>query len=178
MKYLVKNNDSSIYAIKRFIGRDFNDTSVKEEIKMENFHFKIVPDKQGKYPLVLVYKDNKEIKITVEEISSFIIRKMVDNAEAYLNKKVSKLVITIPANFNDVQRLFTKNTAKLAGIEVLRIINEPTASALAYGIGEKKNETEKGKEKNIFRIFRSIILLLNFFNVKFYMSIFEIISYI
>jgi len=149
LAYLVKNYDSSIYAIKRFIGRDFNDTSVKEEIKFENFPFKIVPDKQGKYPLVLVGKDNKEIKFTVEEISSFIIRKMVESAESYLNKKVSKLVITVPANFNDAQRLCTKNAAKLAGIEVLRIINEPTAAALAYGIGEKKSETQSGEEKKI-----------------------------
>ena len=149
LAYLVKNYDSSIYAIKRFIGRDFNDTSVKEEIKFENFPFKIVPDKQGKYPLVLVGKDNKEIKFTVEEISSFIIRKMVESAESYLNKKVSKLVITVPANFNDAQRLCTKNAAKLAGIEVLRIINEPSAAALAYGIGEKKNETKSDEEKKI-----------------------------
>jgi len=149
LEYLIKNYDSSIYAIKRFIGRDFNDWSVKEEIKAENFPFKIVPDKQGKYPLVLVYKDNKEIKFTVEEISSFIIRKMVDNAEAYLGKKISKLVISVPANFNDAQRLCTKNAAKLAGIEVLRIINEPSAAALAYGIGEKKNETKSDEEKKI-----------------------------
>ncbi len=149
LEYLVKNYDSSIYAIKRFIGRDFNDNSVKEEIKFENFPFKIVPDKQGKYPLILVDKDNKEIKFTVEEISSFVIRKMVDSAESYLGKKVSKLVITVPANFNDAQRQCTKNAAKLAGIEVLRIINEPTAAALAYGIGEKKNETDSGEEKKI-----------------------------
>ena len=149
LEYLVKNYDSSIYSIKRFIGRDFNDSSVKEEIKFENFPFKIVPDKQGKFPLVLVDKDNKKIQFTVEEISSFIIRKMVDSAEAYLGKKVSKLVITVPANFNDAQRLCTKNAAKLAGIEVLRIINEPTAAALAYGIGEKKDETDTGEEKKI-----------------------------
>ena len=148
LEYLVKNYDSSIYAIKRFIGRDFNDNSVKEEIKFENFPFKIIPDKQGKYPLILVNKDNKKIEFTVEEISSFVIRKMVDSAEAYLGKKVSKLVITVPANFNDAQRLCTKNAAKLAGIEVLRIINEPTAAALAYGIGEKKSETD-GEEKKI-----------------------------
>jgi L1 cell adhesion molecule like protein len=149
LEYLVKNYDSSIYAIKRFIGRDLNDNSVKEEIKFENFPFKIVPGKDGKYPLILVDKDNKKIEFTVEEISSFVIKKMVDSAEAYLGKKVSKLVITVPANFNDAQRLCTKNAAKLAGIEVLRIINEPTAAALAYGIGEKKNETDSGEEKKI-----------------------------
>ena len=80
LEYLVKYYDSTIYAINKFIGRDFNDSSFKEEIKFENFPFKNVPDRQGKYPLFLVYKDNKEIKFTVEEISSFIIRKMVDSA--------------------------------------------------------------------------------------------------
>ena len=149
LDYLVKNYDSSIYGIKKFIGRNFNDRSVKEEIKYENFPFKIVPDRQGKYPLVLVYKDNKEIKFTLEEITSFIIRKMVDNAESYLGKKISKLVLTVPTNFSDSQRLCIKNAAKLAGIEVLRIINESTAAVIAYKIGEKMNETNIDKEKKI-----------------------------
>lgn len=124
-------------------------TQLKKKLNLKISPFKIVPGKDGKYPLILVGKDKKEIEFTVEEISSFVIRKMVDSAEAYLGKKVSKLVITVPANFNDAQRLCTKNAAKLAGIEVLRIINEPTAAALAYGIGEKKNETDSGEEKNI-----------------------------
>ena len=149
LDYLVKNYDSSIYGIKKFIGRNFNDRSVKKEIEYENFPFKIVPDRQGKYPLVLVYKNNKEIKFTLEEITSFIIRKMVDNAESYLGRKISKLVLTVPANFNDSQRLCIKNAAKLAGIEVLRIINECDAGVLAYGIGEKMNETNIDKEKKI-----------------------------
>ena len=149
LDYLVKNYDRSIYGIKRFIGRDFNDRLVKEEIKRENFPFKIVSDKQGKYPLVSVNKDNKEIKFTLEEITSFIIRKMVDNAESYLCKRISKLVITVPANFNDSQRRCIINSAHLAGIEVLTIINEPTAAAIAYGIGEKMNETDIDKEKKI-----------------------------
>ena len=87
------------------------------------------------------------MKFTLEEISSFVIRKMVDSAEAFLGKKVTKLVITVPANFTDGQRKSTVNAAKLAGSEVLRIINEPTAAALAYGLGKTNNEKEKNKEK-------------------------------
>ena len=149
LEYLVKYYDSSIYGIKRFIGRDFNDNSVKEEIKSENFPFKIVPDKQGKYPLILVVKGNKELKFTLEEITSFIIRKMVDSAESYLGKKINELVITVPINFNEVQRFCIKNSAKLAGIEILRIINEPSAAALGYGIGEKMSKFDRGEEKKI-----------------------------
>ena len=149
LEYLVQYCDSTIYGIKRFIGRDFNDSSVKEEIKSENFPFKIVPDEQGKNPLVFVYKGNKILIFTLEEITSFIIRKMVKNAESYLGKKISKLVLTVPANFNDSQRRCTINAAKLAGIEVLRIINEPTAAAIAYGLGVRGGETDIDEEKKI-----------------------------
>ena len=144
LDYLVKEYDSSIYAIKRFIGRKYNDNDVINEIKKENFPFKIIGEgEDNNIPKVLVEKNNKSIKFTLEEISSFIIRKMVDNAEKFLSKKVKKLVITVPANFNDAQRNCTKQAAKLAGIEVLRIINEPTAAALAYGLEENNDQTDK-----------------------------------
>ena len=146
-KNLVKDYDSSIYAIKRFIGRKYNDKDVKNEINKENFPFKIIGDKENKFPMVLVEKNNTKIEFTLEEISSFIIRKMVDSAEAYLKKKVNNLVITVPANFSDAQRTCTKQAAKLAKVNVLRIINEPTAAALAYGLGQ--SETENKEEKNI-----------------------------
>ena len=144
---LVKDYNSTIYAIKRFIGRKYNDKDVQNEIKKENFPFKIIGDKENKYPLVLVEKNKKKIQFTLEEISSFIVRKMVDSAEAYLGKKVNNLVITVPANFNDAQRKCTEQAAKLAGVNVLRIINEPTAAALAYGLGQ--SETDNNEEKNI-----------------------------
>ena len=144
LDYLVKEYDSSIYAIKRFIGREYNDSSVKNDIDKENFPFKIIGEgKDKKIPKILVEKNNKSIEFTLEEISSFIIRKMVDSAEAFLCKKVKKLVITVPANFNDAQRNCTKQAAQLEGIEVLRIINEPTAAALAYGLGENNDQTDK-----------------------------------
>ena len=149
LEYLVKDYDSSIYAIKRFIGRKIADKDVKDEINKEHFPFNIVGDKEGKSPLVLVNKNKKDIKYTLEEISSFVIRKMVDSAEAFLGKKVNSLVITVPANFNDAQRKCTEQAAKIAEVKVLRIINEPTAAALAYGLGEKSEKNENEKEKKI-----------------------------
>ena len=145
LPHLVRDYDSSIYAIKRFIGRKYDDQNVKNEILKENFPFKIIGDKGGKYSLVLIDKNNQKIKFTLEEISSFLIRKMVDNAQKYLSKQVKKLVITVPANFNDAQRACTKQAAKLAGVEVLRIINEPTAAALAYGLQSTSSEDKEKK---------------------------------
>ena len=89
--------------------------------------------------MVEINKNGKILEYNLEEISSFVIKKMVDNAEEYLKSKINKLVITVPANFNDSQRKCTKQAAELAGIEVLRIINEPTAAALAYGLQENEN---------------------------------------
>jgi len=140
LDYLVKNYDSTIFAIKRFIGREYNDKKVQEDIKKENFPFKMIGDKKGKNPIVEV----KNHKFTLEEISSFVIRKLADNAEKFLNRKVKKLVITVPANFDNAQRNCTKQAALLADIEVLRMINEPTAAALAYGL-QDKNSTADGK---------------------------------
>ena len=136
-EYLVKNYESSIYAIKRFIGRDIKDKKVLKEIKDQNFPFNIV--NQNNIPKVEIVKNNKKFYFSLEQISSFVIKKMVQSAEDYLNKRVKKLVITIPHNFSDDQRKSTIEAAKLAGVEVLRIINEPTAAALAYGLQEKKN---------------------------------------
>ena len=153
LSHLVRDYDSSIYAIKRFIGRNYCDQEVKDEIKKGNFPFQIIEDQNGKYPIILVDKNKEKIKFSLEEISSFIIRKMVDHAHKYLEKKIKKLVITVPANFNDAQRNSTKIAAKLAGIEVLRIINEPTAAALAYGLYSKENETESGNKKKNIMVF-------------------------
>ena len=88
---------------------------------------------------------SNEIPMTYSpvEISSFIIKKMVKNAEKYLNKRISKLVITVPAYFNDSQRKLTKQAAELAGLKVLRVINEPTAAALAYGFDKNQKLNEK-----------------------------------
>ena len=140
LNYLVKEYDSSIYAVKRFIGRDLHDSKVREEIKKENFPFKITENSKTKHLVIDIEKNGKMMEFNLEEISSFIIRKMVDNAEEYLKRKINKLVITVPANFDDSQRKATKQAAELAGLDVLRIINEPTAAALAYGLQEKNIE--------------------------------------
>ena len=140
MEYLVKNYDSTICNIKRFIGRDLNDEKIKEELKKENFPFKVISNKENNSSLIEVNINNKIIQFTFEEISSFIIGKMIECAENHLNKKVKKLVITVPANFNDAQRNCTKQAAILAGVEVIRIINEPTAAAIAYGLHENSEE--------------------------------------
>ena len=138
LNYLVKNYDSTIYAIKRFIGRDYQDTKVQQDLKEAKFPFKIVG---GKNPSVEVTKNGKKIQFTLEEISSFVIKKLVDNAEKLLHSKVTKLVITVPANFKIAQKTCTEQAANLADIEVLRIINEPTAAALAYGLQNKQKDT-------------------------------------
>ena len=139
LEYLVKNYDTSIYGFKRFIGRDYYDKKVQEEIKRENFPFRIIGDSKGKNTLVQITENNRILNFTLEEISSFIIRKLVDNAEKFLNRKVNKLVITAPAYFNDCQRECIKQAALIAGIEVIRIINEPTAAALAYRLQDKES---------------------------------------
>ena len=140
INHLVKDYDSSIYAVKRFIGRDLKDPKVKEEIKKENFPFTITENSETNHLEIEITKKGKIMSFNLEEISSFVIRKMVDNAEEFLKRKIKKLVITVPANFTDPQRKATKQAAELAGLEVLRIINEPTAAALAYGLQEKKIE--------------------------------------
>ena len=126
--FLVKNYDSCIYEIKRLIGREFKDDKFQEEIK--KLPFKIVQSNTGKTPEVEV-KTNKGSKTySPVEISSFIIKHMIQNAEKYLNKKITKLVITVPSYFNDSQRNSTKQAAEMLGLKVLRVINEPTAACI------------------------------------------------
>ena len=144
MEHLVKDYDSTIYAIKRFIGRDFNDKNIQEEIMRENFPYKIIQDEKTTNLIVEIDKNNQKIRLTLEEITSLIIQKMIESAENYLDKTIKRLVITVPANFNDTQRNCTKQAANIAGVEVLRIINEPTAAALAYGL-QDKNKDMNGK---------------------------------
>ena len=135
---LVKDYDGSIFAVKRFLGRDFEDKEVKEEMEKGNFPFKFVMDKG--LPSIEVKKNNETIHFTLEEISSYVIRKMVDSAENFLEKSIDKLVITVPYNFNDAQRKCTEQAAEIAGVKVLRFINEPTAAALAYRLDEKTKD--------------------------------------
>jgi molecular chaperone DnaK len=128
------NPENTIYSIKRFMGRKF------AEVESER---KIVPYevKPGKDDRVVVHVPNVDKDFTPEEISAMILQKLKADAEAYLGEKVTDAVITVPAYFNDSQRQATKNAGQIAGLNVLRIINEPTAAALAYGLDKKTNET-------------------------------------
>ncbi|OLC14697.1 MAG: molecular chaperone DnaK [Actinobacteria bacterium 13_1_40CM_66_12] len=128
------NPENTVYSIKRFMGRKF------AEVESER---KIVPYqvKPGKDDRVVVHVPATDKDYTPEEISAMILQKLKTDAEAYLGEKVTDAVITVPAYFNDSQRQATKNAGQIAGLNVLRIINEPTAASLAYGLDKKANET-------------------------------------
>ena len=129
----VTNPENTIFAVKRLIGRNFEDPTVKKDI--EAAPFKIVNSEKGD-----AWIQAKGEKYSPSQISAFILQKMKETAEKYLGQTVTKAVITVPAYFNDAQRQATKDAGKIAGLEVLRIINEPTAASLAYGLDKKQNK--------------------------------------
>nr|MBP6943207.1 molecular chaperone DnaK [Candidatus Buchananbacteria bacterium] len=136
----VTNPENTLFAIKRLIGRNFTDPMVKKDM--------------GLVPYKIVKLDNGDAgvevrgqKLSSSEVSSYILTKMKEVAEAYLGEKVTQAVVTVPAYFNDAQRQATKDAGRIAGLEVLRIINEPTAAALAYGIDK---DTKKGKTVAVY----------------------------
>jgi molecular chaperone DnaK len=131
----VTNPRNTIFSSKRFIGRKFSE--VKEEAK--NMPFKIVEGKNGD-AYIEVQTGDKTEQYAPQQIAAFILGKLKTDAEAYLGEKITQAVITVPAYFNDSQRQATKDAGKIAGLEVLRIINEPTAASLAYGLDKKKDE--------------------------------------
>ena len=129
----VTNPENTIFAVKRLIGRNFEDPTVKKDIAAAPF--KIVNSEKGD-----AWIEAKGEKYSPSQISAFILQKMKETAEKYLGQAVTKAVITVPAYFNDAQRQATKDAGKIAGLEVLRIINEPTAASLAYGLDKKQNK--------------------------------------
>jgi molecular chaperone DnaK len=129
----VTNAQDTIFAAKRLIGRSFEDETVKKDIGKVPFN--IVKSENGE-----AWVEGKGKKYSPAQISAFILQKMKETAEKYLGQTVSKAVITVPAYFNDAQRQATKDAGKIAGLEVLRIINEPTAAALAYGLDKKNGQ--------------------------------------
>lgn len=134
------NAENTIFDAKRLIGRNFYDKNVQADMK--HWPFKVI-NKSGQPMLKVKYKgEDKEYR--PEEISSMVLAKMKEVAEAYLGKEVKNAVVTVPAYFNDSQRKSTKDAGKIAGLTVKRIINEPTAAALAYGLGKSK-----GKERTV-----------------------------
>jgi molecular chaperone DnaK len=129
----VVNPENTIFSVKRFMGRKFSDPLVQETVKRVPYKVSAAPNGDAR-----VHMGTKEY--SPPEVSAMILQKIKADAEAYLGEPVDKAVITVPAYFNDAQRNATKDAGKIAGLDVLRIINEPTASSLAYGMGEKKNE--------------------------------------
>jgi len=130
----VTNPENTLFAIKRLIGRNFEDKLVKDDSGL--VPYKIVKGDNGD-----AWVEARSEKYSPSQISAFVLQKMKETAESYLGESVTQAVITVPAYFNDAQRQATKDAGKIAGLEVLRIINEPTAAALAYGLDKKKTGT-------------------------------------
>src|SRR6187455_3240236 len=130
----VTNPDNTVFAVKRLIGRRFDDPVTKKDTEL-------VPYKITRGPNGDAWVNAGAKDYSPSQISAFILQKMKETAEAYLGETVTQAVITVPAYFNDAQRQATKDAGQIAGLEVLRIINEPTAAALAYGLDKREHET-------------------------------------
>nr|XP_004307524.2 PREDICTED: heat shock cognate 70 kDa protein-like [Fragaria vesca subsp. vesca] len=133
---ILRNPTNSIFDAKRLIGRKFSDDSIQGDVKL--WPFKVIEGPEDK-PMIVVTYQEQEKQFTAEEISSMVLTKMRKIAEAYLGSTVTNAVITVPAYFNNSQRQATKDAGATAGLNVMRIINEPTAAAIAYGIDKKAN---------------------------------------
>ena len=133
----VTNSDNTIYSVKRLIGRNYEDTEI--ERKMLSYQVEKGPSGDARVHIPVMNKS-----YTPQEISAMVLQKLKTDAEAYLGETVTDAVITVPAYFNDSQRQATKDAGKIAGLNVRRIINEPTAAALAYGLDKKEQRNHPG----------------------------------
>jgi molecular chaperone DnaK (HSP70) len=131
------NTANTVFDIKRLIGHKFNDPKTQQDIR--TLPYKVVEGRNGNCAVVVEYKGEKKT-LTPEEISAMILTNQKEVAESYLGEKVTDAVITVPAYFNDAQRQSTKDAGIIAGLNVLRIINEPTAASIAYGLDKKSAE--------------------------------------
>jgi L1 cell adhesion molecule like protein len=145
VRQMNRNPRNTIYEIKRFIGRSFSDKQVQTDLK--NYSYAILDPTQEDRPQIYVEYRNEDRLFYPEEISAFILEKMKDVSSMHLGEEVYQAVITVPAYFNDSQRQATKDAGKIAGLNVLRVLNEPTAAAIAYGL-DRKYESSK-KDTNI-----------------------------
>lgn len=134
---LTSNPENTVFDAKRLIGREWSDKSVQSDIKY--FPFQVI-EKLTKPHIKVAIKEGESKTFAAEEISAMVLNKMKDIAEAYLGKKVTHAVVTVPAYFNDAQRQATKDAGTISGLNVMRIINEPTAAAIAYGLDKKEGE--------------------------------------
>jgi molecular chaperone DnaK len=134
-RQIIMNPKNTIFSAKRLMGRKFSEVS--NDIK--NLPYKVIEGKNGNAVIECTIDGSVKI-FTPEQISAIVLRKLKEDAELYIGKSVNKAVITVPAYFNDAQRQTTKDAGKIAGLEVIRIINEPTAASLAYGLDKRKDE--------------------------------------
>jgi len=153
----ITNSENTVYAVKRLIGRKYSSKEIQQDVKITAY--KITEANNGDAQVTVRGKN-----YSPAEISAMILTKMKQTAEDYLGEKVTDAVITVPAYFNDSQRQATKDAGKVAGLNVLRIINEPTAAALAYGLDKKKDEKvavfDLGGGTLIFRFWNSAMASL------------------
>ncbi|XP_026424319.1 heat shock cognate 70 kDa protein-like [Papaver somniferum] len=149
------NPINTVFDAKRLIARKFNDTTVQSDIKL--WPFKVIAGEDMR-PMIQVNYMGKVKALSAEEISSMVLSKMRETAEAYLGSTVTDAVITVPAYFNDSQRQATKDAGKIAGLNVLRIINEPTAAGIAYGLDKKAANVTTGKEKGTNAVAENVLI--------------------
>jgi L1 cell adhesion molecule like protein len=142
------NSQNTVFDIKRLIGRKYDDKYVQTDMK--HFPFKIIKDKQTEKPLIRLNYYGEEKNFLPEQLSAFLLYQLKSDAVSYLGCDVDKVVITVPAYFNNEQRESTKIAGEIAGLKVIRIINEPTASAIAYGINLCENEKHIEKHLVVF----------------------------